>query len=82
MYSKPVLVSSCKPLARIVEETLCGLIFEADNSGDLASKLLELYQEPQQSKTLGMNGYRAATGRYAWRHDAKRLTDMYAELTI
>jgi len=77
---KPVLVSSCKPLARIVTETQSGLVFEANNCKDLAHKLLEFYQNPEKSDRLGKNGYLAATGLYSWYHDAKRLTNMYRSL--
>lgn len=78
--SKPVLVSNCRPLARIVNETQSGLVFEADNSNDLANKLIKLYQEPEQASIMGQNGWHAALGSYAWRHDAKRLIQMYKEL--
>ena len=78
--SKPVLVSNCRPLARIVNETQSGLVFEANNSNDLAKKLIRLYREPEQATKMGENGSRAANGSYAWRHDAKRLVQMYEEL--
>ena len=78
--AKPVIVSSCRPLARIVNETQSGLVFETNNSNDLAQKLVRIYREPEQSAEMGQNGYRAATGKYAWHHDAKRLNQMYHNL--
>jgi glycosyltransferase involved in cell wall biosynthesis len=79
---KPVIVSDCKPLSRIVNETQAGLVFEAGNSKDLAAKIVKLYREPQTSDRMGRNGKIAALGAYAWRHDAKKLTDLYAALEI
>ena len=77
---KPVLVSNCQPLARIVEDTQSGIVFQADNSDDLAQKLIMLYQNPEKVAEMGKNGYQAAVGPYAWRHDAKRLIHMYQRL--
>ena len=78
--SKPVLVSSCRPLERIVNETRSGLVFDANNSNDLAKKMIELYLKPEQAAIMGQNGFHAALGSYAWHHDAKRLIQMYREL--
>ena len=78
---KPVIVSDCKPLSRIVNEAQCGLVFKAGHSTDLAKKLVKLYNEPQLSGKMGANGMSSALGPYAWRHDAKRLTDMYIGLS-
>ena len=77
---KPVLVSNCRPLARIVNDARCGLVFEANNYADFAKKLVALYQDSEQMAIMGQNGHRAALGSYSWRHDSKRLVQMYDEL--
>src|SRR5690606_97873 len=41
-----LLVSSCKPLKRIVSETKSGYIFKADDSGSFAEKVFQMYTEP------------------------------------
>ena len=76
--AKPVVVSDCRPLARIVNETQSGLVFKAGNSMNLAKKLIQLYNDPKTAAKMGMQGKAAALGPYSWRHDAKRLADMYA----
>jgi glycosyltransferase involved in cell wall biosynthesis len=80
MAGRPVLVSNCRPLARIVNETKAGLVFEAGNETDFADKLIQLYNSPKLARAMGRNGSIAARGPYAWRHDANRLTNMYREL--
>jgi glycosyltransferase involved in cell wall biosynthesis len=77
---KPVLVSDCRPLKRIVDDTKAGVVFKANNSQDCAKKLIYMYQSPELLVKMGENGKNAALGRYAWRHDAARLIKMYAEL--
>jgi glycosyltransferase involved in cell wall biosynthesis len=77
---KPVLVSSCRPLVRIVKKTNAGKIFEANDSSDFAKKLIDMYKDPDMLDEIGLNGYKAATGPFAWRNDAKRLAQIYYEL--
>jgi len=77
---RPVIVSDCRPLSRIVKETKSGLVFKAGNSKDLAMQLVKLYNEPQILNKMGTEGRSSALGPYAWRHDSKRLTDMYSDL--
>lgn len=43
-------------------------------------EMIKLYLEPKQSAIVGQNGCHAALGSYAWRHDEKRLVQMYQEL--
>lgn len=78
---KPVLVSDCRPLARIVRETRAGLVFEADNSEYLAKCLICLHKYPHVCAEMGMRGQKAALGVHAWRHEARRLVLMYRSLT-
>ena len=77
---RPVLVSSVRPLKRIVEESNAGFVFRANDSADLAEKLVEMFTHPDQMVKLGKNGRTAALGKYAWRNDAGRLITMYQEL--
>lgn len=78
--SKPVLVSSCRPLARIVEETGAGRVFRADAPNSMAQELIWMHQHPTECKLMGNLGNKAALGPYAWREDAKRLIHLYAAL--
>ena len=81
LMGKPVVVSSCAPLKRIVEETQAGLVFQTGRAAELAECLITLHANVDRcAERYGENGRRAALGPYAWRHDARRLIDMYRGL--
>ncbi|UCE23175.1 MAG: glycosyltransferase family 4 protein [Candidatus Zixiibacteriota bacterium] len=77
---KPVLVSDCRPLARIVGDTDAGYIFRANDATDFARRLTHIHRHPEQAHAKGQSGRLAALGPYAWRHDAARLVEMYTDL--
>lgn len=79
--SRPVLVSSCRPLKRVIEDTQAGVVFKASDPRNLADKLVYMYKNPDKLKIMGNNGRKAALGKYAWRHDAKKLLDFYSTLS-
>ena len=81
MSKKPVIVSSCKPLKRIVEKAGCGLVYKANDSEDLARCLIELYQGGNEMmQRLGEGGLVAATNTFSWKKDSMRLVEMYNDL--
>jgi len=79
--SKPVLVSNCRPLQRIVEDAQSGVVFRANDVRDLADKLIYMYNNPAALKEMGFNGKAAALDKYAWRNEAKKLVKFYAGLS-
>ena len=74
---KPVLVSDCKPLKRIVEKANSGKIFKANDSKHLASVIEEMYHNKESLIEYGKKGQRMALNEFSWKHDAKRLVDVY-----
>jgi len=83
LMGKPVLVGSCAPLQRIVREAQAGLVFQAGSAAGLAECLIGLHRSSEEDLALcGENGRRAALGPFAWRHDARRLVDMYRGLEL
>lgn len=78
---KPVVVSDCRPLKRIVDEVKCGLVFKAGDSRDLARCFIELYQKGEgHMRQYGENGYHAACGKYSWKNAGISLINMYKDL--
>jgi glycosyltransferase involved in cell wall biosynthesis len=77
---KPVVVSSCRPLKRIVEETGSGLIFEAGNSKALAETIVSL-KEQERRWQLGSRGKEAVLKKYNWRKEADKLLGLYEGLS-
>ncbi len=77
---RPVLVSDCRPLRRIAEETDGCFVFRAGDAEDFADRLVEIHADPALAAQRARRGREAALGPYAWRHDAARLLALYAEL--
>jgi len=77
---KPVVVSNCKPLKRIVNESKCGLVFESGNEKDLASQILKLISNKDLAANLGKNGRKAALKKYNWKNESKKLIEFYKQL--
>ncbi len=81
MYcAKPVVVSDCLPLQRIVEETESGLVFENDDPASLARSVIELAGRPELRSAMGDRGHAAVLERFNWKVEAARLVEMYDAL--
>ena len=76
---KPVVVSDCNPLKRIVERGNAGVVFR---SGDTESLIREVKILADRSirKRVGENGYKIVMNQYNWNVDGKRLLDLYSEI--
>ena len=79
LLEKPVLVSSCKPLKRVVEETKGGLVFSAGDPDHFAEVILELKDESLRIK-LGQAGKKAVLDRYNWEYTSRDLARLYETL--
>lgn len=75
---KPVLVSDCKPLKRVVEASKCGSIFKASDAESCAKELLNMYINRDSFAQLGENGRLAALGQFSWKNDAKVMIEAYS----
>ena len=81
-YQKPVVVSNCAPLARIVSETGCGLVCNADveDADAWAAAMISLH-DPERRAQMGRRGRQAVLEKYNWRFDAERLAGIYRGLS-
>ncbi len=77
---KPVVVSDCKPLKRIVEECKCGLVFPSENHEKMAEAVIKLYKDVDYARMMGENGRRAVEKKYNWKNEAKKLIKLYETL--
>ncbi|MCH2200299.1 MAG: glycosyltransferase family 4 protein [Flavobacteriales bacterium] len=76
-----LLVSSCKPLKRIVEEYDAGLVFEADNPRDFADQVDFAINNPEKVLAKAKNAHKAVQGEgLNWEADAKRLVALYDDI--
>lgn len=80
MLGIPVVVSDCRPLRRVVNQSEAGVVFRAGDPADCARVIRRLASDPARCQALGTNGRRAASSTYAWKRDAARLVEMYHEI--
>ncbi len=80
LMSKPVIVSSCRPLKRIVEETKSGLVFHSGDPKHLAKQIQTLYSNSQLRTDCALHGHEAATHQYNWMTEGAKLTRLYQSL--
>jgi len=80
MMSKSLLlVSSCKPLKRIIEKYDAGLIFEADDAHDFSNKVIEAYTSYSTIKYKIDNAYNAVMSEENWDMESQKLLQLYQE---
>jgi len=80
MLAKPVIVSDCPPLRRIIEDSGGGLWFRYNDSGELADKIFYLYRNGEKRKMIGQAGQQAFYDRYNWDATSRPLVDLYDRL--
>ena len=82
MYMKrPVVVTACRPLKRVVDEAQCGLVCVPDDPKSMADALIYLYKNPEERLRMGANGHRAVMTHYNWDHTAQDMVEMYKGLS-
>ena len=77
---KPVIVTDCKPLKRIVEECDCGIVVPSGDYNEMAEAVIRLYKGKEYVRRLGENGRRAVEENYNWENEAKKLCELYERL--
>jgi glycosyltransferase involved in cell wall biosynthesis len=78
-FKKPVIVSDSTAQADLIHQENCGLVFENDNSKDLALKILELYNDKVLYTRLSENAEEAIMGRYNWAETSKEMLNFYTK---
>ena len=83
MYlSRPLIITNCTQMQRIVEETDCGLVVSYGDCKALAAAIIELYNNSERRNQMAVNGHRAVIERYNWAESAHSLIKMYQEMAI
>ncbi|MEM6644786.1 MAG: glycosyltransferase family 4 protein [Bacteroidota bacterium] len=81
-FARPVVVSNCDPLKRIVDETQAGRVYPAGESAPLASALIELLGAADERDAMGQRGREAVVDRYHWAKTVTPLIDLYTNLGL
>lgn len=83
LSKSPVIVSSCRPLKRIVESMNGGFVFTASDENHLADICLQVKHNPLESIHRAENAYRGVIEkRYYWEAEAEKLEELYSTLQI
>ena len=77
---KPVVVSDCAPLARIVGEAPGGPAGRVAAGEDWAPALLSLLTAPERRRAMGARGARLVAERYNASRDGERLLEVYQRM--
>jgi len=81
MVGKPILVSSCPPLARVVQEANAGLIFKAEDPKDFSLKLMTMYSDVKSMAAFGLKGIEYTFEKNNnWQAEAEKLIQLYDNL--
>lgn len=76
---RPVLVSDCAPLARVVNDTGAGAVFHSGDAADLAAKAIAL-SNPTRSAAAALAGRKAVFERWNLEAEAPALSGLYTTL--
>lgn len=76
MLGKPVIVSSVRPMKRVVDDARCGSVFDVSDENSLANTILQLENKKMRDK-LGENGKKAVEDRYNWHQTVQALLELY-----
>jgi glycosyltransferase involved in cell wall biosynthesis len=80
MLGKPVIVSDCPPLRRVVEDSGGGLFFRYDDPEELARRILELYESEALRREVSHAARKAFLDRYNWDRTSGELIGLYRGL--
>jgi glycosyltransferase involved in cell wall biosynthesis len=80
LLKKPVIVSDCDPLVRIVKESGCGLVYRSNKPDELAECLNTLYLNRSMRENMGKMGYNAVMEKYNWEIGQKSLVKLYRDI--
>lgn len=80
MYAgKPMLVSNCEPLERIIIETNSGLVYKFDSPKDFSNKLTELVgSDWHNSKEFVAMNKEVVLKKYSWLQESLTLKEIYS----
>ena len=77
---KVLVVSSVQALAEIVDDGVTGMVFEKDNSADLAAKLETAILDENLRKQIGNDANKWVMENHSWEVISDRVTKIYDEI--
>jgi len=77
--TRPVIASRIKGITELVKEGNCGYLFEPDNFDELASRIIEAYENRQNLASMGLCGRKLIEEKYSWKKVAQRTQKILEE---
>ena len=77
---KVLITSSVQALAEIVQDGVTGMVFEKDNSEDLAAKLETAILDKELRKNIGENANKWVVENHSWDVISQRVTSLYDKI--
>ena len=78
---KPVIVSDCPPLKRVIDDSGGGSSFVHDDPEDFARQVMALHGDADRRRSMGEAGRSAFLDRYNWDSTSGELVELYERLT-
>jgi len=76
-FKKPVIGAAIGAIASIVDDGKDGYLFDPDNADDLADKIKNILDNPQQASAMGNEGYKKVQSLYTWDKIAATFREAY-----
>lgn len=80
LFERPVIASDCVPQLEVINKSEAGLMFKSGDAYDLASKILELYNNDNLRAKMGKSGRRAVLEKFNTNVSGEKLTRMIDSL--
>ncbi|MDD3643037.1 MAG: glycosyltransferase family 4 protein [Candidatus Krumholzibacteria bacterium] len=80
LLGKPVIVSDCPPLERVIGDAGAGLVFRHDDPDDFAARVIELRADPALRGRIAAAGREAFLDRWNWEATSGPLVRLYEDL--
>ncbi|NPV91081.1 MAG: glycosyltransferase family 4 protein [Firmicutes bacterium] len=76
----PVVVSDTGGISELVEEGITGLKFNTGSADSLASRVLEIIQQPEKARRMRERAYKKAVALYSWDTIAGNTIELYEDV--
>jgi len=78
----PVIVTDFPGQADLIREFKCGIVINHDNSQELITAILRIYDDPEEAKKMGIRGRAAVDKEYSWDNAAEVTNKIIKDILI
>lgn len=78
--AKPIVASNVGQQSLVIDHGINGLLHEEKNPEDLASKIYEIYKNPEFAEKLSKEARKRAIEKHDWKYNAQSIIDIYNKI--